>query len=64
MRLMWFYFINYADGNFVQDIVGNTGPVGGHEVGGFDCLKTGIVVGTEVPHYANEIRLSVMTAKY
>lgn len=49
-----FHFVNDSDAHFVQYLVGDTGPVGGHEVGGGDGSKSqGVVVGSEVAHDAD-----------
>ena len=43
--------IDDAGGGTVEDVVGDTSPIGGHEVGGGDAAqRQGVVVGAEVAH--------------
>ena len=43
--------IDDAGGGAVEDVVGDTSPIGGHEVGGGDAAEgEGIVVGAAVAH--------------
>ena len=46
--------IDDAGGGAVEDVVGDTSPIGGHEVGGGDAAEgEGIVVGAAVAHDAD-----------
>ena len=43
-----------SNGDAVEDLEGDSGPIGGHEVGGGDASKgEGIVIGSAVAHHAD-----------
>ena len=49
-----FHFVDDSDAYFVQHLIGDAGPIGGHEVGGGDGAQCqGVVVGSEVAHNAD-----------
>ena len=50
--------IDDAGGGTVADVVGDTGPIGGHEVGGGDAAESqGIVIRPAVTHDADWSRI-------
>ena len=49
-----FDLVDYAGGAPFEDIVGDSGEVGGHEVGGGDGTESeGVVIGSAVAHDAD-----------
>lgn len=49
-----FHFVDDSDAHFIQHVVGDARPIGGHKVGGGDGAKGQcVIVGSEVAHNAD-----------